>query len=111
MAALEGTQAVADLAALAGLKVDRQGKVFEIQAVGYMIEDLDVQRLVSVVSDHQVNVAPATQCQAPGHLPLHVRRRQALEAHRVEDRQGQQGQLQAPIDRHERRWHYDAQRL
>ncbi|MNF92932.1 hypothetical protein D3C84_755920 [compost metagenome] len=92
MAALERAQAVADLAAQAGLQFDRQGQVVEAQAVGDVIEQLNGQGVGKVMLDLQSHIAPTAQRQAAGHLSLQAGRGQAFEANGVDYRQDRQCQ-------------------
>ena len=107
--ALEGAQAIADLAVLTGLQFDRQGQVFEAQAVRHVVENLYVQWLSEVMLDLQSHFTPSTECQAAGHLSLEAGRGQAFEADGVEYCQGQQCQQQSPVDRQQARWNGEFQ--
>ncbi|MNR40613.1 hypothetical protein D3C85_1589170 [compost metagenome] len=59
--------------------------------------------------DGQLHIAPATQREAAGQLAFQSGRGQALQAHRVENGQGQQRQQQPPVDRTEVRRHREFQ--
>lgn len=92
MTSLHGAHAVAHLAGMLGLKADRLRQVFEYQALGRVIEQLNIERLLIVVADLQLHIAPASQGQAARQVPMHLWRTHAQSAQGIQ--QGQQQQRQ-----------------
>ena len=60
MPALERAQTIADLTVLTRLQRNVQRQVFETQAIGYMVENLDVQWLGKIVFNLELHLTPAS---------------------------------------------------